>query len=131
MKEIIVITIIVIIIVGSGIGIQNYLSKTSQDLNIKLEEFKSELETAKKQEKNTEKLNQLIEEIEKEWEQMNKTWSSIILHEELDNIEMSILELKACINSENLKDALTEIDKTIFLVGHIKEREALKWKNIF
>ena len=46
-------------------------------------------------------------------------------------IEMSILEVKSCIQTQNLDGGLEEIDKTIFLVGHIKEKEALKWRNIF
>ena len=86
---------------------------------------------AKQEKKTTENINRLANEIEEEWKEINKIWSTVILHEELDMIEMSILEVKSCIQTQNLDGGLEEIDKTIFLVGHIKEKEALKWRNIF
>lgn len=131
MKEIISMVMILIIIIASGIGIQNYLIYSSNMLCGKLENLKTDIWITKQEQKSMETINQLANEIEEEWKEINKIWSTVILHEELDMIEMSILEVKSCIQTQNLDGGLEEIDKTIFLVGHIKEKEALKWRNIF
>lgn len=131
MKEIIIMVMILIIIIASGIGIQNYLIYSSNMLCGKLENLKTDIWITKQEQKSMETINQLANEIEEEWKEINKIWSTVILHEELDMIEMSILEVKSCIQTQNLDGGLEEIDKTIFLVGHIKEKEALKWRNIF
>ena len=131
MKEIIIMVMISTIIIASGIGIQNYLIYSSNMLCEKLENLKTEIGMAKQEQKTTENINRLANEIEEEWKEINKIWSTVILHEELDMIEMSLLEVKSSIQVQDLESSLEEIDKTIFLVGHIKEKEALKWRNIF
>ena len=55
----------------------------------------------------------------------------LVIHEELDNIEISLLELKASIENQNIEDSLKEIEKSMFLIGHIKEKENFQIKNIF
>lgn len=131
MKETIIMIIILILIIASGIGIQKYLVESSKMLCEKLENLKTEIGMAKQEQKTTENINRLANEIEEEWKEINKIWSTVILHEELDMIEMSLLEVKSSIQVQDLESSLEEIDKTIFLVGHIKEKEALKWRNIF
>ncbi len=131
MKETIIMIIILILIIASGIGIQKYLVESSNMLCEKLENLKTEIGMEKQEQKTTENINRLANEIEEEWKEINKIWSTVILHEELDMIEMSLLEVKSSIQVQDLESSLEEIDKTIFLVGHIKEKEALKWRNIF
>lgn len=78
-----------------------------------------------------ERAKQLSEEIMNKWEEINKNWSMVVLHEELDMIESSLLQVKASVEVGSFEDGLQEIDKSMFFVGHIKEKEAFKIKNIF
>ena len=96
----------------------------------KLENLKNEIEIAQNEEKNT-KVIEMSEYVIKKWDEMNDIWSMLVVHQELDNIKLSILEIKGAVATSSFDDALEEIDKTIFLVEHIKEKEAFKLKNVF
>lgn len=129
-KEILIILIIMIAIIGLNYYTQHYLEETSNHLAEKLIELKSEIEIAQ-QTSQTDKAKQLAEEIKDNWDEQEKGWSLLIKHEELDLIQLSILKVKAGIENNTLVESLLEIDQSIFLVGHIKEKDSFQLKNIF
>lgn len=96
----------------------------------KLETLKTEIQNAK-QTGALENAIELSENVLNNWEEINKNWSMLVVHEELDLIELSLIGVKASVESGSAEDALQEIDKSLFLVGHIKEKESFKIKNIF
>ena len=130
MKEIIGIIVIIIVVGVASFAMQRYLKKTSDEILLILNKLKeniiislesSDIETVKK----------ISKEVVKKWEEIDEVWSNVVMHQELDNIRLSILEVNGAIEAGSLDDALEEIDKTIFLTGHIKEKEAFRLKNIF
>ena len=130
MKEITIIIIVIIIVSITSYTTQKYLETTSDEILSKLSDLRTEIEKTEEN-VNIDNATQKVEAIIKQWEVVNSKWSMLVIHEELDNIELSLLELKSCIKTKELKDGLKEIDKSIFLVGHIKEKGRLKIKNIF
>lgn len=128
MKEIIIIISILIIIFAGSIIIQMYLNKTSALLIDKLENIKSDIENEKF---DREKVSKKAEEMYSEWEKINEKWSVIILHDEIDLIETALIKMKAEIKSGEIEDSMAEIDTSIFLLNHIKEKEKTSLKNIF
>lgn len=130
MKEVIIIIFVIIIVVVMGDITQNYLKETSDEILTKLTNLKTEIKEIKEN-NNIDSINKEIEKIIARWEEINKNWSKVIVHEELDNIKLSLLELKACIETTELQDSLKEIDKLMFLIGHIEEKESFRIKNIF
>ena len=128
-ETLIIITIVFIIIIGN-IGIQNYISKTSDELVFQLEDLKDKLENIDKTD-NIEELERLSVKIYENWEEVNKKWSILVVHSELDLIELALMGVKSTIEANELQDTLQEIEKSIFLVEHIKEKENLRLKNIF
>lgn len=128
-ETLIIITIVFIIIIGN-IGIQNYISKTSDELVFQLEDLKDKLENIDKTD-NIEELERLSVKIYENWEEVNKKWSILVVHSELDLIELALIGVKSTIEANELQDTLQEIEKSIFLVEHIKEKENLRLKNIF
>ena len=128
MKEIIIIISILIIIFAGSIITQMYLNKTSALLIDKLENIKSDIENEKF---DREKVSKKAEEMYSEWEKINEKWSVIILHDEIDLIETAIIKMKAEIKSGEIEDSMAEIDTSIFLLNHIKEKEKTSLKNIF
>ena len=128
MKEIIIIISILIIIFAGSIITQMYLNKTSALLIDKLENIKSDIENEKF---DREKVSKNAEEMYSEWEKINEKWSVIILHDEIDLIETALIKMKAEIKSGENKDSMAEIDTSIFLLNHIKEKEKTSLKNIF
>lgn len=130
MKEIIGIIIIVITVTVTSTVLQSYLEKTTDEILSKLNSLKEDLIHAQIEGDNI-KIKEDSKEIAQKWEEISRIWSMIVMHQELDNIKLSILEVNGAIEVGNIDDALEEIDKTIFLSGHIKEKEAFKLKNIF
>ena len=130
MKEVIIIIFVIIIVVVMGNITQNYLKETSDEILTKLTNLKTEIKEIKEN-NNIDSINKEIEKIIARWEEINKNWSKVIVHEELDNIKLSLLELKACIETTELQDSLKEIDKLMLLIGHIEEKESFRIKNIF
>ncbi len=126
MKEITIITIILIIIFGGAIYTQNYLNSTADMLVGKLENLKSDLENKKQQ-----GLEEQTDEIYKEWEDINEKWSVIVLHDEIDLIETSLIRMKSKIKTGSLDESMEDLDTSIFLLKHIKEKEKTRLKNIF
>ena len=70
------------------------------------------------------------ERIYKNWHKKEKIWSTIVLHNELDAIETSLISMKANIETKEYKKSVEEIDKSIFLLRHIYEKEKFCLKNI-
>lgn len=124
MKDsIIIILIIVIVIIGNIIS-QNILKKDSEEIIANLEKLKQKIEKQ-------ENLKETAEEIYNQWEETDEKWSIIVTHQELDQIKKAITSVKSGIESNDLSFAYQQIENSIFLVSHIKEKEALAWKNIF
>ena len=123
MKELIIIFIILIIIVGGAIYIDKYLENTSQELVGMLEDLK---ET-----NNLEDIKNEGKSIYDKWKDTEEQWAFIVLHSELDLIETSFVRMKAQIEEGELERSIEEIDACIFLVNHISEKEKFCLKNIF
>lgn len=123
MKDsLIILFIIIIVMIGNTIS-QNILEKDSDNLIGKLEILNQKLET--------EEAKDIVEEIYNLWEETEERWSIIVLHQELDYIKTAILGVKSGLESNDIEYSYQQIQNSIFLVGHIKEKEVLKWKNIF
>lgn len=128
MKQIIIIIIILIIIFGGAWYTQNFLNETSDTLVSRLENLKIDLETESVDEN---RLKEETDEIYGEWEDINEKWSVIVLHDEIDLIETSLIRMKSKIKIGEIDESMEDIDTSIFLLKHIKEKEKTSLKNIF
>ena len=128
MKEMIIIISILIIIFTCSIVTQRYLNRTSDLLVDDLKEIKQNIENKDLDEK---ELAKKAEEMYEKWEKTNAKWSIIILHDEIDLIETSLIKMKAFIKTGEIEECMAELDTSIFLLNHIKEKEKTSLKNIF
>ncbi len=130
MRDWLIITAIIIIILGGDIMMQTHLNKTADELINNLQDLKQKTILAKETE-NRENIKKQINEIDEKWEEINKTWAEIVVHQELDNIQQSLTKAKSNIEEGGLEDALQEIETALFFVEHVKQREKISLKNIF
>ena len=128
MKEIIIIIVILIIIISGASYTQKFLNSTADILVSKLEELKNGIE---KNSMSAQEMEEKSDEIYGEWEDINEKWSVIVLHDEIDLIETSLIRMKSKIKTENFEESMEDLDTSIFLVKHIKEKEKTSLKNIF
>ncbi len=124
MKDSAIIFVIIVMVIIGNIISQNILKQDSENLTNKLEDLKQNIN---QKELAKEKVNEIYEL----WEEIDSRWSIIITHQELDLIKTAILTIKAGIEVDDRQIAYEQIENSIFLVGHIKEKEALSLKNIF
>lgn len=127
MKEITIIFIVLIIIIGGSLYINKYIEDSSHQLINKLHKLKDDV----RQNIDINDLKLEVETIYNHWEKTESKWALIISHSELDLIETGFVRLKAQVEEEELERSVEEIDATIFLVNHISEKESFCLKNIF
>ena len=126
-ETIIILSILIIIFVGACIT-QKFLNNTADLLVSKLEDLKSGIEDDKIDEK---EMIEKTDEIYSEWEEINERWSVIVLHDEIDLIETSLIRMKSKIKTGEIQESMEDLDTSIFLIKHIKEKEKTNLKNIF
>lgn len=130
MKEFTIIFIILIIIIGGALYINNYLKNSSNELVGMLEVLKEKVNLLDK-EGDIEEVKKEAEKTYNRWEEIEEKWAFIVLHSELDLIETSFIRMKAQIEEGEFSKSIEEIDACIFLVNHISEKEKFCLKNIF
>lgn len=131
-KEIIVCIIIVIAIIVGNIITQNYTVKSIGILSEELEELKKDVIEA---EDNGEEVNENIknkkEEIKKEWENRHDKLAYFIEHDELEKVETDLTALNSFIETKEYAEAISELDKCVFVLKHIEDKYAFNLQNVF
>jgi len=129
-KETIICIIIVIAIVISNIVTQNYTIDSVKELTDDLTELKSELE---KQEDDIsqENIKNKIQETEDNWKDRHEKLAYYIEHDELEKVETNITALKSFIVANEYAEAVSELDKSVFVLKHIEDKYAFNLQNIF
>ena len=128
MKEVTIIIVILTIIFGGALYTQKFLNNTADILVSKLENLKTDIENKDEEQQI---LEEQTDEIYGEWENINEKWSVIVLHDEIDLIETALIRMKSKIKTGSLDESIEDLDTSIFLLKHIKEKEKTNLKNIF
>lgn len=130
MRDTLIIIFIILAIIGGGIFTNKYINNTADEITEKLKKLKDDTIIAKDTENRT-YIKEEIENIDKQWKKTSNIWSTIVIHQEIDNIENAMIKAKSSIENGNLEDALQEIETTLFFINHVKDREKISLKNIF
>lgn len=129
-KETVICIIIVVLIVVSNILTQNYTVDSVEELSNSLSELKVELE---KDEENIDKdeMKGKIQSVEDDWKNKHEKLAYFIEHDELEKVETNITSLKSFILTNEYSEAISELDKSIFVLKHIEEKYAFNLQNVF
>lgn len=129
-KEAIICSIIIITILIGNQVTQSYSVETVEEITIKLEELKQEMN--KEQENiNHEKINEKIEDIFNKWEERHDKLAYYIEHDELEKVETNLTSLKSYIKTNQYAEAVCELDKTVFILKHIEDKYVFNLQNVF
>lgn len=126
-KEIIICIIIVVLIFIGDVVTQNYTNDSIIEACEKLNILREELI----KEENSENLEQSIIEIHNNWNNRHKKLAYYIEHDELEKVETDLTTLKGYIEIKEFEDAVVELDKTVYLLEHIKHKNIFNLENIF
>ena len=127
-KELIIcIVIIILIIVGNAIT-QNYTRQNIQDISTALEKLEEELIV---QEINWNNAKSHYYDINKKWKDVKNIMSYFIEHDELEKVETNLVGLNSFIDMRDEKEAVAELNRAIFVLKHIEDKNNLNLRNIF
>ena len=80
---------------------------------------------------NKEEKYKKIENIEEKWDKKSETLAYYIEHDELEKVNTEIAKIKADIETNNEKIAIENLERCIFVLEHIKDKNLIKIVNIF
>lgn len=127
-KEIIICLIIVITIIIGNVITQNYTKDKIEAISVDLIQLRQELSN---KDIDWEKSRQYFENINKDWYNMKNNMSYFIEHDELEKVENNFTGLKSFIETQENAEAINELDKGVFTLKHIEDKNSLNLRNIF
>ena len=127
-KEIIICTFIIVSVVIVNTIAQNYTKKSVEVMDEKLDDLEAVLE---KDEPEEEEIKEKMDEVMTTWKERYEILAFFIEHDELEKVETELTDLKAQISVQQYEEAVSNLEKSIFILNHIKEKFRLNMKNIF
>ena len=129
-KETIFSIIIIIIVVVGNIVTQNYTHYSVKNATSELEQLKQELSTE------TEKINwneseNKFENMQKEWRKDFEKLAYYIEHDELEKVETNFTACKSLAKNGEYEQAISELEKTVYVLDHITDKYSFNLVNIF
>ena len=129
-KEIIVCIFIIVLIIVGNVVTQNYTVESVESLADQLSDLKSDIF---KEEENIERdsIKDKIKQIENNWESRHDKLAYYIEHDELEKVETNLTSLRSFIEANENSEAVSELDKSVFVLKHIEDKYAFNLQNIF
>lgn len=128
LKELIICIIIVVLIFAGNIFTQNYTKYAVEEASESLMGLRNELI---KEEVNFQLVKDDIKKIKDTWNEKHKKLAYYIEHDELEKVETGFSTLSGYIEVEEYKEAVAELDKTVYILEHIKNKNVFNLENIF
>ena len=125
-KKIIICIAIVFLVIVLDIWTQNYTKESVAEVIENLNALKENVML--------EKLDLAKEQIDKtinKWDERYEHLSYYIEHNELEKVKTELVGLKANVEVKQYGEAVGDIDRSIFILEHIKQKMELQIKNIF
>ena len=127
-KEIVIRIIIIFFIFVGDVVTQNFtkdsISEASRNLNV----LRNELV---KEDVDSELLKEKIIKVRGDWDNRHKKLAYYIEHNELEKVDTDLTVLYAYIQVKEYKEAVTELDRTVYVLEHIKNKNTFNLENIF
>lgn len=125
-KELIICIVLVILIIIGDIITQNYTKNTVNYLTGELEKLGKNL-SAKDDNKTYEK----ISEIDNKWKKAHDKLAYYIEHDELEKVETNFTACKSLAKNGEYEQAISELEKTVYVLDHITDKYSFNLVNIF
>lgn len=126
-RDIVFCIIIIVIIITVDFFIQDYIKNSAEDMTVKLDDLKREVSN-----KEEEKINEVdTKEVRETWEEKYKILASVIEHDELEKVEKNLTGIYSALESKELSEVISELDESMFILRHIKDKYSFKIENVF
>ena len=127
-KELVISLIIII-----SIFIFDYLTQKYTDyaINDAIQDLKILKQSLKEKDLDNEKVIKDTTQKYEKWLDYHERLAFYIEHNELEKVETNYVSGKSFIENAEYEDAMSEIEKTIFVLEHINEKYSINLANIF
>ena len=125
-KELVICIILVVLIIIGDIVTQNYTKNTVNYITNELELLKQGLS-----EKSKEQADDEINKIGEEWKDAHDKLAYYIEHDELEKVETNFTACKSLASNGEYSQAISELEKTIYVLDHITDKYSFNLVNIF
>ena len=123
-KELIICIVIIVGIIAGDLLLQNYTNKSLDSINEKLLNLKADIK------QNDYFDMDKINEIDKEWNQGFDILTCFLEHEELEKIKTQLVIISSGMEMEDRDYVYEEIDRAVYIIDHIEQKQMLKLDNI-
>lgn len=125
--------LIISIIIVVSIFILDYITQKYTDfaINEAIKNLHEVKESLKKENVDNKKVVEEVEEKYDRWIEHHKRLAFYIEHNELEKVETNFVSGKSFIESAKYEDAISELEKTIFILQHINDKYSVNLENIF
>ena len=125
-KELIICIVLVILIIIGDIITQNYTKNTVNYLTGELENLGKNLSA-----KDDNKAYEKISEIDNKWKKAHDKLAYYIEHDELEKVETNFTACKSLAKNGDYEQAISELEKTVYVLDHITDKYSFNLVNIF
>ena len=126
-ESVICIIIVISIFVGNNIT-QGYTKECVEEMDNNLNELRNEILN---EDKNQNEISEKIDKVIEDWRDCFEKLAYFIEHNELEKVETSLVSLKSFIETKEYNEGISELDKSIFLLNHIEDKNSFNLMNIF
>ncbi len=125
MKQTIIMIVCIFILVVGGVAEVKYLQKSSRYIMTDMDYIQNAIEND-----NFELAKEQIEKSYDTWSKIKNIWNMFIVHDEIDDIEQSMIELREYIKFENTEECIVSISKVKEFLDHTVKRQEVRMDNI-
>ncbi len=125
-KEIVICVIIVVSIFSVDMYTQNYTTDTTNQITKIFSKLKEEIINEDKV-----KIKNIIKELDEIWNEKHHKLAYYIEHDELEKVDVSIINMKSFVETEDFASAIAEVDEGKFILEHIKDKYEFTLENVF
>ena len=125
-KEMVICVVFVIFIIIGDIVTQKYTKNTVNYMTNELEILKNGL-----LEQSKEEINDEIDKIDRKWKDAHNKLAYYIEHDELEKVETNFTACRSLANNGEYSQAISEVEKTIYVLDHITDKYSFNLVNIF
>lgn len=125
MKQTIIMVVCIFILVVGGVVEVKYLQKSSRYIMTDMDYIQNAIEND-----NFEFAKEQIEKSYDTWSKIKNIWNMFIVHDEIDDIEQSMIELREYIKFENTEECIVSISKVKEFLDHTVKRQEVRVDNI-
>ena len=126
-RDIVFCIIIIVVIITVDFFIQDYIKNSAEEMAVKLDNLKQEVSSKEK-----DKINEVdTKKVRETWEERYKILASVIEHDELEKVEKNLTGIYSALESKELSEVISELDESMFILRHIKDKYSFKIENVF